>query len=90
MADDRTNYDRAERAYRALCAYWGNDGPEDPDMMMKDLIGDLHHLFDRIERTDEEKAEGYDWPTLLDSADYMYQIEVTEDEPGEGDPFFSC
>ncbi len=80
------NYERAERAAGALDAYWGMDGAEDARACIKDLLGDLMHLWDRVDIPEGEDREPFF--TAIDVAEDMYRVEVKEDSAGCGAPFY--
>ena len=64
------NGDRGERALCCLESEY-NDGGEDTQTHMYDLICDLHHLAD---------SEGIDWDNILRMADMHYQAEIDEQQ----------
>ncbi len=89
----RTNEDRAQRAYRAVVTYWGDDGPEDTEVKVSDLLCDLMHLLSAVTRRVDD--DGFVDPPadgsatlhgLLASAAMNYHAEVAE-EAAEGEPF---
>ena len=41
---DYNNMDRAERALRAIHAYWGSDGDEGIVRVLGDMLGDMQHV----------------------------------------------
>lgn len=82
---ERTNSDRARRAWEALEGYSGeaparyaSASPGAYDELLyqdvKDCLTDLMHLCDRM---------GWDGDELMLAAELLYNMEVDEDEPGE-------
>lgn len=95
MSGINTNEDRAERARLALEVYKANDwrgrrGAMEPSAeeileAVGDLLGDLHHLVDRV---DPNKMEGLVkaltgrdavWDVLTDRGEFHYSEEVAEE-----------
>lgn len=77
MYTEPTNEDRADRAMECLNNY--STLPvqeEDNETLIKDLLADLMHL---------SKREGFDWNSMLLSAEVNFNAEVAEEEDLDDD-----
>ncbi len=74
--DDRTNFDRADRAGDALVTYWGEDSWEETPTMIGDLVCDLMHLLDAHNRTTGERVT---FASIVDGATRNHEEELADE-----------
>lgn len=70
---DIDNEERASTALRAVEAFWGNQGPEELETKISDLLANLRHLCD---------AEKIDFNKCNARGQYHHTAEVEEEEEG--------